>query len=176
MARDYDPAVGITQTAAQVASRLHAGQGDLDAWQGTFESVLSILIEETSNSSGNKSAGNSQTPLPPTGNSSPVTPPPPAPNSVQGKKPAKQEILNFMAQNPSLVFDNRGNPRFQEAKQSGKPWAAFKIMDKAGAPMMKMSIWEDCGLTSFIASDGETYEYGSTDEALNALGQMIEAA
>ena len=84
MASNYDPAVGITQTAAQVASRLHAGQGDLDAWQGTFESVLSILIEETSNSSGNKSAGNTSAPLPPTGTSSSVSPPPPAPSSVQG--------------------------------------------------------------------------------------------
>lgn len=177
MASNYDPAVGITQTAAQVASRLHAGQGDLDAWQGTFESVLSILIEETSNSSGNKSAGNTSAPLPPTGTSSSVSPPPPAPSSVQGaKKPAKQDTLNFMAQNPSMVFDNRSNDNYQAAKQAGKPWAAFKVMDKAGAPMMKMGIWEDCGLTSFVASDGETYDYGSTEDVLNALGQMISAA
>jgi len=43
---DYNPTVGLIQTAAQVAGRVHAGEGNIEKWHGSFETILSLLQEE----------------------------------------------------------------------------------------------------------------------------------
>ncbi len=168
---DYNPAVGLIQTAAQVAGRVHAGEGDIEKWHGSFETILSLLQEEVGGggNADSKSVATSPAPVPASGNSPSVAPPPPAPNSVQGNgRPSKQDTLNFMAQNPGLVFYNPEN--------KDKGWAVLKVMDKAGAPYAKCGVWFDSGIKSFVAHDGQTYEYDTSEDAVAAVGQMVQAA
>ena len=168
---DYNPTVGLIQTAAQVAGRVHAGEGDIQKWHASFETILALLQDEAGGGGNaeSKSVAASPAPVPASSNSSSVAPPPPAPKSVQGDGgPSKQDTFDFMAQNPHLVFYTPEN--------ESKGWAVLKVMDKAGGEHAKRGVWYDSGLKSFKAHDGNTYEYDTPREAVDAVGAMVQAA
>jgi hypothetical protein len=169
---DYNPAIGLIQTAAQVAGRLQQNTGDNEAWAASFETVYSTLSQEVGADAPAKSAQ----PAPQAFRASTSAPAPSAaPVAATGKpkRPDKQAVANFMWQNPHLTFDNVDD---SNSSSNGGNWADFKLGDKAPAPYGKCGLWKDSIPSSVANADGSVEDFGSGQNVLLALRAKIAQA
>tara|TARA_B100000586_G_scaffold63613_1_gene44008 strand:+ start:765 stop:1274 length:510 start_codon:yes stop_codon:yes gene_type:complete len=166
MADNYNPQVGIIQTSAHVAARIHAGSGDINAWAATFESVLAHIIEEVQGSD-TKSVANTAPPLPATDHSQPAAPQPAlaqAPST--GNK--KQTMWDYLFTNPGSAFCNINDPR---SKTGGGKGPDFRFKN-VGNPYLEEGLWADSVPTRFNTAEG-IVQFATKMEAIAELRQRM---
>ena len=171
MADNYNPQVGIIQTSAHVAARIHAGSGDYDAWASTFETVLAALIEEVEDVDTKSAASTSGSVPRSSGNATPTLASPPSGNG-DGllSNDIKQNMWDYLWLNPKSAFDNYGDSR---AKSGGGRGPDFKFRNDCGESSLKgEGLWADTMPSAFRTHEG-TVEFPSTSKALDALRERI---
>jgi len=166
MADNYNPQVGIIQTAAHVAGRIHAGSGDQNAWAATFETVLSALLEEVEDTN-SKSVANTAPPLPATDNSQPAAPQP-ALAQAPSTENKKQTMWDYLFTNPGSAFCNVNEPR---SKTGGGKGPDFRFKN-VGNPFLSEGLWADSVPTLFNTAEG-IVQFATKMEAIAELRQRM---
>ncbi|MBD36146.1 MAG: hypothetical protein CL512_05205 [Actinobacteria bacterium] len=172
MASDYNPSTGIIQTAAHVAGRIHAGSGNQDAWAASFESILSVLLEEVEDVNSKSVASTTGSVSRSTGNATPTLATPPTSGDSSGFLPngEKQSMWDFLWENPSTVFNNYGDSR---SKSGGGKGPDFKFRNDCGNDTYKgEGLWTDSMPSAFRTAEG-IVEFASKGQALDALRERV---